>query len=206
MSDTAQGPGWWMASDSKWYPPPAAAWVPPAPAMTPGEAKALYLKGHRGHEVMRALHPGAGSQTREPGTAPTVPVRTEGVSDDAVPAVPLPPTPTYATHTGQVATRPGAYPPAAPAVAWSPENNGMAIASLVVAVAGLTLCVGLFSPAAIPLGHIAQRQIRRSGGREQGAGLAVAGLVLGYLALAGWIVFVILLAWASNEADASGWY
>ena len=33
MSDTSQGPGWWQASDGKWYPPeqaPGAAPVPPA--------------------------------------------------------------------------------------------------------------------------------------------------------------------------------
>ena len=42
MSDASQGPGWWMASDGKWYPPeqrPAAppppgtqAWYPPGPS------------------------------------------------------------------------------------------------------------------------------------------------------------------------------
>lgn len=29
MSDVSQGPGWWLASDGKWYPPqtsPAPAW------------------------------------------------------------------------------------------------------------------------------------------------------------------------------------
>lgn len=25
MSDTSQGPGWWLASDGKWYPPQDAA-------------------------------------------------------------------------------------------------------------------------------------------------------------------------------------
>lgn len=43
MSDTSQGPGWWIASDGKWYPPesaqPAApqppAPQPPAPQMPP---------------------------------------------------------------------------------------------------------------------------------------------------------------------------
>ena len=33
MSDTSQGPGWWQASDDKWYPPQPAA--PPPPAGTP---------------------------------------------------------------------------------------------------------------------------------------------------------------------------
>lgn len=31
MSDSAQGPGWWQASDGKWYPPQQAAAAPPPP-------------------------------------------------------------------------------------------------------------------------------------------------------------------------------
>lgn len=33
MSDTSGGPGWWQASDGKWYPPPTAA--PVAPVQKP---------------------------------------------------------------------------------------------------------------------------------------------------------------------------
>lgn len=35
MSDTSQGPGWWMASDHKWYPPESHPDQPPASAPTP---------------------------------------------------------------------------------------------------------------------------------------------------------------------------
>lgn len=31
MSDTPVGPGWWLASDGKWYPPQAASPAPPPP-------------------------------------------------------------------------------------------------------------------------------------------------------------------------------
>ena len=31
MSDTSQGPGWWQASDGKWYPPEQAPGVAPTP-------------------------------------------------------------------------------------------------------------------------------------------------------------------------------
>jgi len=34
VSDTSQGPDWWLASDGKWYPPQSAAHVP-APALSP---------------------------------------------------------------------------------------------------------------------------------------------------------------------------
>jgi len=35
MSDTSQGPGWWQASDGKWYPPEQAPASPP-PGQAPG--------------------------------------------------------------------------------------------------------------------------------------------------------------------------
>lgn len=34
MSDTSQGPGWWLASDGKWYPPQAPP-PPPTPSQVP---------------------------------------------------------------------------------------------------------------------------------------------------------------------------
>lgn len=40
MADTSQGPGWWQASDGKWYPPtsaPAGAPLPPPPPPLPPE-------------------------------------------------------------------------------------------------------------------------------------------------------------------------
>jgi len=55
-------------------------------------------------------------------------------------------------------------------------TNGMAVASLVLSL--LWLC-WLGSIAAVILGHIALSQIKRTG--QAGRGIAIAGLVLGYL-------------------------
>lgn len=44
MSDVSQGPGWWQASDGKWYPPeqaPVGSTPPPTPP-TPGQVPAGY--------------------------------------------------------------------------------------------------------------------------------------------------------------------
>lgn len=57
-----------------------------------------------------------------------------------------------------------------------PRTNSYALASLVCGIAGTFMAVPAV-PAVI-LGHLARRQIRRTG--EQGDGLAVGGLVLGY--------------------------
>ena len=42
MSDSSQGPGWWLAADGKWYPPAPPA--PPAPPtfQAPGAPPAYY--------------------------------------------------------------------------------------------------------------------------------------------------------------------
>jgi hypothetical protein len=61
------------------------------------------------------------------------------------------------------------------------KNNPLAIASFVLALLWL---FGLGSLLAVILGHIALRQIAGAGGSQGGRGFAIAGLVLGYLALA----------------------
>ena len=77
--------------------------------------------------------------------------------------------------------QPVPYPPGP--VGWTQprqETNGLAVASL---VASLVWFAWLGSVAGIVFGHVALGQINRSGGRQAGRGLAVAGLVIGYLSL-----------------------
>ena len=60
------------------------------------------------------------------------------------------------------------------------RTNGFAIASLVT---GLLWMWWLGSVLAVVFGHVALRQINASGGRQGGRGLAVGGLILGYLGI-----------------------
>ena len=69
------------------------------------------------------------------------------------------------------------------------STNGLAVASL---VAGFLWIGWLGSILAVIFGHIALGQINRSGGREGGSGLAIAGLVLGYMGVA--TLLLVLLA------------
>lgn len=64
----------------------------------------------------------------------------------------------------------------------SPRTNGLAITALVLGLIGGTILPIIF-------GHIALSQIRRSG--ENGRGMAIAGLILGYIGLAVAIALVI---------------
>jgi hypothetical protein len=75
------------------------------------------------------------------------------------------------------------------------QRCGLALASLILGIVGLVVCpLGpLFGIPAVICGHVAQSRIRNSGGTLGGAGLAIAGLITGYIAIA-MIVFTGLLA------------
>ena len=75
------------------------------------------------------------------------------------------------------------------------ETNGLAIASLVCSIVGVAAC-GVTAIVGVVLGHVARKQIRESGGRQTGEGLALAGLIVGYL-LISFVLLVILLAIAA---------
>ncbi|MFF4760714.1 DUF1707 and DUF4190 domain-containing protein [Streptomyces sp. NPDC001292] len=80
---------------------------------------------------------------------------------------------------------PSTFLPAAP-----PPTNGKAVGSLVCGVLTL-MTAGLTGLPAVVLGHTARAEMRRT--REGGDGLALAGLVLGWLSVAGWAVFLVVL-------------
>ena len=132
MTDVSQGPGWWIVSDGKWYPP---------------EQHPNYLS-------------------------------------------PPPPPP------GQVMVTPYSTPPPYQPGQVQSSTNGLAIASFVFS---LLWIVGLGSLLAIIFALVARRQIRESRGTQGGGGLAVAGLVIGIVGLAG-LVLTIVLAFAVTSA------
>jgi Domain of unknown function (DUF1707)/Domain of unknown function (DUF4190) len=96
------------------------------------------------------------------------------------------------------ATVPG---PAAPAmVTSSARTSGLAIASLACGLAQFVFGPLATIPA-IVLGHMARSQIKRTG--EQGAGLALAGLVLGWgVVILGIVLIAVALAIAAGMHGA----
>jgi hypothetical protein len=122
-------------------------------------------------------------------------------------APPTPPAPPEFPGAAPYGTAPHAAGPyaagpyaAGPYVGVPPTTSAKAIASLVLS---LVYACGLGSLAAVVLGHLARGEIRRSGGRIGGTGLATAGLVLGYLGLAVTLVIGTGLAVAAFR-DVSG--
>jgi hypothetical protein len=81
-------------------------------------------------------------------------------------------------------------PPAPPAPYVPTRTNGLAVASLVLGI--LTLC-GIGSFLAVVFGHSALTQIKKDP-YQQGRGLAIAGLILGWIGLA---VIVLVIGVAS---------
>jgi hypothetical protein len=80
------------------------------------------------------------------------------------------------------------------------RTNAFAIASLVL---GVVWIYWVGSILAIVFGHVALRQIAQSDEQESGRGLAIAGLVLGYLGLAfGALMVVVVMAIATLGTSA----
>jgi Domain of unknown function (DUF4190)/Domain of unknown function (DUF1707) len=94
------------------------------------------------------------------------------VADVVPPPPPAPPPPPVAA--------PYPYPQPYAGYQPAPSVNGLAVASL---VASFFWVVWFGSFLAVVFGHIALSQIKQSGGRQTGYGVAMAGLVLGYIEL-----------------------
>lgn len=102
--------------------------------------------------------------------------------------------------------------PIAPPV--GPETEGKAVASLILGILSLTLFWIFAGIPAIILGHMSYSKIRKSMGRLTGEGMALAGLIMGYLSVAALPVILIIAAiaipnllrarTAANEASAVG--
>ncbi len=113
-------------------------------------------------------------------------------------ADPTPPTPAYEpvaqdvsapaaapSHTLQpaapYATQQYASQPYAPAPG---STNGLAITALVLGILG-------FGVIAVIFGHIAMGQLKRNP-QQEGRGLAIAGLILGYIVVGFWVVLIAI--------------
>ncbi|QIH98906.1 DUF4190 domain-containing protein [Rhodococcoides fascians A21d2] len=81
-------------------------------------------------------------------------------------------------------------------------TNTLAIVSLVLAILGLTFLPLIASVCAVVCGHLSRGQIKRTG--EGGSGFATAGLVVGYVSIALFVIVVgaiILFAVAASTSS-----
>ena len=78
------------------------------------------------------------------------------------------------------------------------KNNNLALASMICGIVAVPLscCYGAglpFALAAVIMGFIARKQINESGGSQGGAGMALAGIITGFIAIGVGILAIILL-------------
>jgi hypothetical protein len=75
-----------------------------------------------------------------------------------------------------------------------PKNCGLATWSLVLGILGMTCFWPLAAIPAVICGHMAYSRIKRSAGTLTGEGLALAGLIIGYVGIAFSILLIPLMA------------
>ena len=76
------------------------------------------------------------------------------------------------------------------------QTNGLAIASLLLAVLWFA---GIGAVLALVFGYRARREINNSAGRQTGSGLATAGIVLGWIGITILVAGVILISLHPNK-------
>jgi hypothetical protein len=114
---------------------------------------------------------------------------------------PVPPAPQPAPAYGAPGTAP-AYGQTAPAYGQpaGAKTNTLAIISLVASLIGIFSGIGFI--AGIICGHISLSQIKKTG--EEGRGMAIAGLIIGYVGVLLSIIVGIILAVLFAGIAASG--
>jgi len=112
------------------------------------------------------------------------------------PSVPPPPPPVPPPPPPGVAPpgygTPYGTPPGAPYGYTTQTTNGFAVAALVVGILGAIGCFAWIL--ALVFGYIAKHQIDASHGLQKGRGMAIAGIVLGYVWGALSIVYIVVAA------------
>ena len=87
-------------------------------------------------------------------------------------------------------------------------GSGLAIASFITSLALVFLSAGFLSFIGSILGHVSLSKLRKAGS-DQNRGLAVAGIIIGWVSTAlAWIFligFIALIAGAASAVDSSWW-
>jgi hypothetical protein len=87
-------------------------------------------------------------------------------------------------------------------------GSGLAIASFVTSLATIFVTAGFLSFIGAILGHVSLSKLKKSGSTEN-RGLAVAGIIIGWVSTAiAWIFligFIMLIAGAASAVDSTWW-
>ncbi|WP_112270976.1 DUF4190 domain-containing protein [Lentzea terrae] len=84
-----------------------------------------------------------------------------------------------------------------------PKSQTNAILALVLSCIGLATC-GVTAIVGVIFGHIAMGRIKR--GEEDGRGMALAGVIIGYVVIVGWVLYAAIILIAIIAAANSNTY
>ena len=88
------------------------------------------------------------------------------------------------------------------------SGSGLAIASFVTSLATIFVTAGFLSFIGAILGHVSLSKLKKAGSTEN-RGLAVAGVIIGWVATAiAWLLligFILLIAGAVSSIDSNWW-
>jgi hypothetical protein len=184
MSDVSQGPGWWQASDGKWY----------SPEQMPGTGAAEPISQPT-QSVPEPSYPGAGGPPL--GSGPTYP---------GPAGAPPGPAPSYGPPPASYGPPPaGGYGYPATGNAGNtgvPKNNGLAIAAMVCSF--FFWIYGLGAILGIVFGFIARSQIKKSNGTQRGEGMALAGIIIGFAGIVIGIIVIVIVAVVVHNCNKVG--
>lgn len=172
MSEVPGSSGWWLASDGKWYPP----------EQSPGPTR-------------QEIPPPPSFTPGGYGPPPTVPPTPPGYGP--------PPTVLAYGYGPPPATHGYGYGFSAdyqPLAALTPKTNGVAVASLVCSF--FFWLFGLGAVLAIVFGFVARSQIKRARGAQRGQGLALAGIIIGFVSLALILPAIAIPTFIGVKADS----
>ncbi len=207
MSDVAQGPGWWQASDGKWY----------SPEQVPGDATPALatpaIPDGSGPPPVPFPGPDAGGVPPGDGPQPA-----PGYGPQPAPGYGPQPAPGYgpppgAGGYGPPPVGPGyppmvdagyGYPPGGAPYGYlaAPKTNGLAIASLVCSF--FFWLYGIGAVLAIVFGFIARSQIKRSAGMQRGGGMALAGIIIGFAGIVIGVVLAVVIVAVVHHCQQNG--
>jgi hypothetical protein len=189
MSDTPQGPGWWQASDGKWYAPETAPGAPQPgfsqPGPQPDHSQPAYSQPAYSQPAYTQPGPQPGPQAgySQPGPQPGY----------GQPGYSQPPQPNWSGGQGTYGGPP-VYQPK--------PSNGIATAALVTGIIGLLtswfVLGGVLGVIALVLGIVGVKKAREV---STGRGMAIAGIVLGILSIVVAIAVIVAAKWLVDNAD-----
>jgi hypothetical protein len=85
------------------------------------------------------------------------------------------------------------------------QTNPLAVASLVCACVGIVPFLGIIGVIlGFVFGLVAKGQIKRTGGVQEGNGLATAGIIISVVITGLWIIFWIVLASSNSQICTNG--